>query len=94
MKFARVFRTALQTDGYPQEWLRSAVSYKQLKKCIQSIQKELVDMGLDVNTLAQLKVPHGDFAEIPYPLQYILGGLLVWALFLLGWKWSLMLVSR
>ena len=94
MKYARAFSTALKTDGYPEEWLHSAVSYKQLKKCIKSIQKELVDMGLDVNTLAHIWGSHGDFTEKPYPLQYTLGGLLVWTFSLLGWKLSLMCASR
>ncbi|MCJ1394965.1 hypothetical protein MMC18_007846 [Xylographa bjoerkii] len=73
MKFARAFKAALQKDGYPEEWIVSAVSYKQLKKCINSIQKELVDMGLDTDTLAQLWDSHGGSAENRNPLQYTLG---------------------
>ncbi|MCJ1399283.1 hypothetical protein MMC11_002485 [Xylographa trunciseda] len=73
MKFARVFQAALQKDGYPEEWIDSAVSYKQLKKCIKSVQQELLDMGLNANTLAQLWDSHGDSAEISNALQYTLG---------------------
>lgn len=54
MKFAGTFETALQKGEYPQEWLASAISYRQLKKCIKRAQGELRSLGLDPETLRRL----------------------------------------
>src|ERR1700750_3206358 len=54
MKYARQFQTYLSNDGYPPEWVDSAISYASLKKCIKRVQRELATIGLDVETLQQL----------------------------------------
>ena len=54
MKFARYFQERLRQDGYPPEWIDSAISYGQLKKCIKCVQRELSALGLDVETLRRL----------------------------------------
>ncbi|KAK8254416.1 SPX domain-containing protein [Phyllosticta capitalensis] len=53
MKFAHAFRERLQNDGYPAEWVDAAISYRQLKKCIKKVERELERLGLDVETLGQ-----------------------------------------
>lgn len=54
MKFGHVFQEHLQHDGFPAHWVASAISYRQLKKCIKRVQRELADLGLDPATLGQL----------------------------------------
>lgn len=54
MKFAHDFDASLRKEEYPQEWLDSAISYRQLKKCIKKVQKELQELGLDPHILEQL----------------------------------------
>ncbi|KAK7528112.1 SPX domain-containing protein [Phyllosticta citriasiana] len=53
MKFAHAFHERLQSDGYPPEWIGAAISYRQLKKCIKKVERELDRLGLDVETLGQ-----------------------------------------
>lgn len=76
MKFARVYQESLQ-DGFPPHWVESAISYKQLKKCIKRVERELSDLGLDVETLNHLLRfsggdEHGgsDAASKGKPFQY------------------------
>ena len=40
--------------GYPQRWVDSAIPYGQLKKCLKNVIRELEDIGLGRDTLAQL----------------------------------------
>ncbi|KAF7504113.1 hypothetical protein GJ744_002682 [Endocarpon pusillum] len=54
MKFAHDFDASLRKEEYPPEWLDSAISYRQLKKCIKKVQKELQELGLDPHILEQL----------------------------------------
>ncbi|GME22042.1 Zinc finger RING-type protein [Neofusicoccum parvum] len=54
MKFGHAFQDHLQQDGFPAHWVASAISYRQLKKCIKRVQKELAGLGLDAATLGQL----------------------------------------
>ena len=54
MKFAHVFEEALKEEDYPAHWVQSAISYRQLKKCIKKIRQELSSIGLDPDTLRQL----------------------------------------
>ena len=54
MKFAHEFDASLKKEEYPQEWLDSAISYRQLKKCIRKVQEELQGLGLDPYMLEQL----------------------------------------
>lgn len=51
MKFAKQFQQHLKQDGYPDEWVEKAVSYKSLKKIITQVEKELASVGLDAATL-------------------------------------------
>ncbi|KAF2665247.1 RING-14 protein [Microthyrium microscopicum] len=54
MKFAQEFKARLLQDGFPAEWVNSAISYGQLKKCIKRVQQELTTLGLDAKTLHTL----------------------------------------
>ena len=54
MKFGHTFQEALATDTYPPEWVAAAIRYRQLKKCIKKVQKELVSLGLCGKTLQEL----------------------------------------
>ncbi len=75
MKFAHEFEEALKKDDYPAHWVQSAISYRQLKKCIKKVQRELSDLGLDPETLGHLRqsvdgrVPLGFGTSNP-PCQY------------------------
>ncbi|KAF1988173.1 RING-14 protein-like protein [Aulographum hederae CBS 113979] len=53
MKFAQEYQKHLAQDGYPPHWVASAISYRQLKKCIKKVQKELSELGLDGETLSE-----------------------------------------
>lgn len=54
MKFGQDYQAALQRDEFPPDWVESAISYKKLKKCIKRVQKELLSLGLDQETLNAL----------------------------------------
>ncbi|CAI6338432.1 unnamed protein product [Periconia digitata] len=54
MKWGQAFKTALRNEGFPPEWIESAISYSQLKKCINRLTEELKQMGLDPATLGKL----------------------------------------
>lgn len=54
MKFGHNFSEALQKEEYPAHWIESAISYRQLKKCIKKVQLELSTLGLDPETLNEL----------------------------------------
>ena len=54
MKFSHTFEAALRKEEYPPEWVSSAVSYRQLKKCIKIVQNELQGLGLGPATLQRL----------------------------------------
>ena len=54
MKFAREFQESLNKGEYPQPWLDSAISYRQLKKVIKKVQAELQSLGLDRRALETL----------------------------------------
>src|SRR5436305_10759289 len=54
MKFSHTFEAALRKDEYPQGWLDSAISYRQLKKCIKRVQDELKSLCLDPETVRRL----------------------------------------
>ncbi|KAF2144436.1 uncharacterized protein K452DRAFT_245276 [Aplosporella prunicola CBS 121167] len=54
MKFGHTYLEQLENGGFPQHWVESAISYRQLKKCIKRVQKELAELGLDASTLSQL----------------------------------------
>ncbi|KAI9712357.1 MAG: hypothetical protein M1820_001570 [Bogoriella megaspora] len=54
MKFGKEYQEALAQGGFPAHWVYSAISYGQLKKCIKKVRAELLDIGLDANTLNHL----------------------------------------
>ena len=54
MKFGHVFHQHLRAQGFPPEWIDSALSYAQLKKCINRLARELAHVGLDADTLRKL----------------------------------------
>lgn len=54
MKFGQDYAAALKREEFPREWVDSAISYKKLKKCIKRVQKELLELGLDQDTLNAL----------------------------------------
>ncbi|KAI4142177.1 MAG: hypothetical protein L6R39_005055 [Caloplaca ligustica] len=68
MKFAREYEATLQHEQYPQHWIQSSISYRQLKKCIRNIQLELRELGLDSDGIKELLHPNtsGDAADGKY----------------------------
>jgi hypothetical protein len=54
MKFGHAFKQSLRNEGFPPEWVDSAISYSQLKKCIKRLTDELRQVGLDPETLSKL----------------------------------------
>jgi len=54
MKFGHQFQAALVEEGFPENWVKSAVHYRQLKKIIKKVADELSSLGLDSATLARL----------------------------------------
>ncbi|KAK3698042.1 hypothetical protein LTR37_017158 [Vermiconidia calcicola] len=55
MKFGQEYQKALATEDFPDHWRESAIEYKQLKKCIKKIHHELSAIGLDADTLRQMR---------------------------------------
>lgn len=74
MKFAREYEAALRREGYPKCWVLSAISYRQLKKCIRRIELELSHIGLDVETLRRLCQSAETISSKGISLQYKLEG--------------------
>jgi uncharacterized coiled-coil DUF342 family protein len=76
MKFGHVFKETLRKEGFPPDWVDSAISYSQLKKCINRLTRELAELGLDPQTLKQLLKQVEDYkAANPgedRPLEYLL----------------------
>lgn len=75
MKFACQYEVALRQEGYPDWWVLSAISYRQLKKCIKKVQLELSHIGLDAETLKQLRQSLGTTSSNKISLQYKFEGL-------------------
>ncbi|TKA24217.1 hypothetical protein B0A50_05981 [Salinomyces thailandicus] len=57
MKFGHEYEKVLASEGFPKQWLVSAIDYKFLKKCIKKIHKELQELGLDAQTIQKLSDP-------------------------------------
>jgi hypothetical protein len=80
MKFGHLFKQTLRDDGFPPEWVDSAISYSQLKKCIKRLTDELQQVGLDPATLSKLLKHVEDYNastqedddDRERPFQYIL----------------------
>lgn len=80
MKFAHSFSQALEED-FPADWQAAAIRYRQLKKCIKKVQKELSELGLTAEILKRfvkhsgMIVEEGDQALTQGPLfQYMFDG--------------------
>ncbi|KAI9738325.1 MAG: hypothetical protein M1834_008823 [Cirrosporium novae-zelandiae] len=54
MKFGHELDQTLKKEGFPPEWVSSAINYKQLKKCIKRVERELLGLGLDRKTVELL----------------------------------------
>jgi E3 ubiquitin-protein ligase BAH len=80
MKFGQAFKQSLRNEGFPPEWVESAISYSQLKKCINRLTDELRQVGLDPETLSKLLKHVEDFNasadqdDEDRPFSYILNG--------------------
>lgn len=79
MKFGHVFKQRLCNEGFPPEWVDSAISYSQLKKCINRLTDELQQVGLDPATLSKLlkhvedyNATAGQDDDQERPFEYIL----------------------
>lgn len=79
MKFGHLFKQTLRDEGFPPEWVDSAISYSQLKKCIKRLTDELQQVGLDPATLSKLLKHVEDYNastqeddEQERPFEYIL----------------------
>jgi E3 ubiquitin-protein ligase BAH len=79
MKFGQAFKQSLRNEGFPPEWVDSAISYSQLKKCINRLTNELRQVGLDPETLSKLlkhvenyNASTGQDDDQERPFQYIL----------------------
>lgn len=80
MKFGHVFKEKLKSAGFPPDWVESAISYSQLKKCINRLTNELAELGLDPQTLKKLLKQVEDYNASSNddvhdrPLEYLLSG--------------------
>ncbi|KAF1994003.1 RING-14 protein-like protein [Amniculicola lignicola CBS 123094] len=78
MKFGHVFKETLKNEGFPPAWVESAISYSQLKKCINRLTTELAAVGLTPTTLGALLKHVEDYnaatavEDEPRPFEYIL----------------------
>ncbi|KAJ4984767.1 ring-14 protein [Stagonosporopsis vannaccii] len=79
MKFGHVFKQCLRNEGFPPEWVDSAISYSQLKKVINRLTDELQQVGLDPATLSKLLKHVEDYnasadqeGDQDRPFEYIL----------------------
>lgn len=55
MKFGHEYEAAVANEGFPQEWMESAIDYKQGKKLIKKVHLELEKLGLDDDTLEEMR---------------------------------------
>jgi E3 ubiquitin-protein ligase BAH len=81
MKFGQAFKQSLRNEGFPPAWVDSAISYSQLKKCINRLTDELRQVGLDPETLSKLLKHVEDYNastdqddDQERPFEYILNG--------------------
>ena len=76
MKFGHEFQEVLRKDDFPQHWVKSAIAYRQLKRCIKRVQGELAGLGLDACTLKQLLQAVEDGGSLEHAsFQYSFAGL-------------------
>ncbi|KAH0558803.1 hypothetical protein GP486_004557 [Trichoglossum hirsutum] len=75
MKFGHEFQEALRKDDFPQRWVESAITYGQLKKCVNKVQDELSSLGLDARTLKRLlEAVENCSSSLHAPFQYTFAG--------------------
>ncbi|CAK4023103.1 Transcriptional regulator [Lecanosticta acicola] len=55
MKFGREYEAAVANEHFPREWMESAIDYKQGKKLIKKVHLELEKLGLDDETLSEMR---------------------------------------
>ncbi|KAL1958476.1 hypothetical protein VTO42DRAFT_4340 [Malbranchea cinnamomea] len=55
MKFGHDYVQILEREGFPTQWVHSAIAYRQLKKCIKKVRNELLELGLSPEVLNQLR---------------------------------------
>ena len=67
MKFAHSFTEEIQSSKYPAEWRDAAIHYRQLKKCIKKVEKELVELGLSADMLKSLAEQKDAFCAVQTP---------------------------
>lgn len=67
MKFAREYEATLEQEQYPQHWVQSSISYRQLKKSIRKIQNELWELGLDAEAVRQLLIESANAKNRSFP---------------------------
>ena len=71
MKYGREYSQALANADFPKTWISAAVSYRELKKCIKRVQRELSALGLDVETLQHLtsafEIPRAESGGAQHP---------------------------
>ncbi|KAK2871800.1 hypothetical protein FQN49_002808 [Arthroderma sp. PD_2] len=60
MKFGHSYVSTLENEGFPSQWVRSAISYRQLKKCIKRVQSELLSLGLSPEVLNRFWLTEDD----------------------------------
>jgi len=71
MKFAHEFQEALQREGFPEDWVKAAFPYKQLKKSIKRVRNELDEHNVDLANL-----PAGSF-EYDFKGEYFAVDLII-----------------
>ncbi|KAK2750918.1 hypothetical protein FQN55_001490 [Onygenales sp. PD_40] len=80
MKFAHDYIQTLSEEDYPSQWVQSAISYRQLKKCIKKVRKELLSLGLRPEILNllwnqdQVASTAGDEGPRSFGFRYSLDG--------------------
>jgi hypothetical protein len=83
-KYADNDKEALRKEGFPLNWVESAIPYSQLKKCIRKVESELSELGLDADTLGHLtsstkdhasRSPRRNIRDAPVALHYDFTGM-------------------
>jgi E3 ubiquitin-protein ligase BAH len=59
MKYGHEYAQLLASEGFPEEWISSAISYRLLKKAIKKVQQELSALGLHASTLQHMQSEFG-----------------------------------
>ncbi len=57
MRFGDELDQTLRSGEFPESWTQAAISYTPLKECIDKVQAELADLGLDTPIISELITP-------------------------------------